>query len=46
MVDRHYPRAPITEALIDLQVEFASAPSAEEFGVPDSFLPNEFQWIA
>lgn len=32
MVDRHYPRAPITEALIDLQVEFASPPSAEEFG--------------
>jgi len=31
MVDRHYPRAPITEALIDLQVEFTSPPSAEAF---------------
>jgi uncharacterized protein (TIGR04255 family) len=31
MVDRHYSRAPITEALIDLQVEFTSTPPVSEF---------------
>ena len=31
MIDRHYPRAPITEALIDLQVAFAAPPQYSDF---------------
>ncbi|MGF6511003.1 TIGR04255 family protein [Paraburkholderia sp. 32] len=31
MVDRHYPRAPISEAIIDLQVEFTSPPPQSAF---------------
>ncbi|KVR15067.1 hypothetical protein WK13_11815 [Burkholderia ubonensis] len=31
MAERHYPKAPITEALIDLQVTFASPPEYSDF---------------
>ncbi|MCR4471070.1 TIGR04255 family protein [Burkholderia sp. SCN-KJ] len=31
MAERHYPRAPITEALIDLQVAFTSPPEYSDF---------------
>lgn len=42
MVDRHYPHAPITEALIDLQVEFPAQPSATTFAEAAQELKQHF----
>lgn len=42
MADRHYTRAPIAEALIDLQVEFASPPPASEFQASAHKLKDRF----
>jgi uncharacterized protein (TIGR04255 family) len=52
MVDRHYDNAPITEALIDLQVEYANLPSQSDFEAsakrlsarfPSAIAMHEFQ---
>ncbi|MBF3898956.1 TIGR04255 family protein [Burkholderia pseudomallei] len=42
MAERHYPKAPITEALIDLQVAFASLPSYSDFASHADSLKSKF----
>ncbi|MBP0631976.1 TIGR04255 family protein [Cupriavidus sp. AcVe19-1a] len=46
MADRNYPHAPITEAVIDVQVEFGSEPNNSTFSAVAETLSGQFPIVA